>query len=155
MRIQSVGVRRVDMKTIGQLLREKARPALSIAPESSVLEALKLMAKHDVGALLVMQGERLVGIFSERDYARKVILKGKSSSNLPVSEIMTDKVIYTQIDQTVSQALAIVTEKHIRHLPVLDSNQRVLGVVSIGDLVKETIADQIFTIQQLVHYIAR
>ena len=97
----------------------------------------------------------MVGIFSERDYARKVILKGKSSHDLTVREIMTDKVIYVLADQSVPQAMAIMSEKHIRHLPVLDSKQKVLGVVSIGDLVKETIADQEFTIKQLAQYIAR
>ena len=142
------------MKTIGQLLGAAPRAPLSIAPEKSVLEALGLMAKHDIGALLVLEGERLVGIFSERDYARKVILKGKSSHDLTVREIMTDKVIYVLADQSVPQAMAIMSEKHIRHLPVLDSKQKVLGVVSIGDLVKETIADQEFTIKQLAQYIA-
>jgi CBS domain-containing protein len=142
------------MKTIGQLLGSSSRSRVSIDPGSSVLEALGLMAEHDVGALLVMEGERLVGIFSERDYARKVILKGKSSHDLPVREIMTDKVVCVQPEHTVPQAMAIISEKHIRHLPVLDSSQHVLGVVSIGDMVKEIIADQEFTIQQLAHYIA-
>jgi len=142
------------MKTIGQFLTANRRTPLSIAPEKSVLEALGLMAQHDIGALLVMEDEQLVGIFSERDYARKVILKGRSSHDLSVREIMTDKVICVHADRTVPQAMAIMSEKHIRHLPVLDVNQRVIGVISIGDLVKETIADQEFTIQQLAQYIA-
>lgn len=142
------------MKTIGQLLGSDPRPPIAVAPESSVLEALELMAKHDVGALLVMEGERLVGILSERDYARKVALRGKLAHEVPVWEIMTDKVIYVISSQTVPQAMAIISDKHIRHLPVLDANQRVLAVLSIRDLVKETIADQEFTIQHLAHYIA-
>ena len=142
------------MKTMGQLLASSQRVPVSVTPATTVLDALGLMAKHDVGALLVMENDRLVGIFSERDYARKVILRGKSSHDLQVKEIMTEKVFYTQADKTVPEAMAVLTEKHIRHLPVLDANQRVLGVISIGDLVKETIADQEFTIQQLVHYIA-
>jgi CBS domain-containing protein len=112
------------------------------------------MARHDIGAVLVMRGESLAGIFSERDYARKIILLGKSSKETMVREIMTEKVLYALPSQTTDQAMALMTDKHIRHLPVLDANQKVLGMVSIGDLVKETISQQAFLIKQLEQYIA-
>jgi CBS domain-containing protein len=118
-----------------------------------VLSALGTMAKYDIGALLVMDGDRLAGIFSERDYARKVVLQNKSSSETKVGDVMTGKVFYAEPEQTVDQAMAMMTDKRIRHLPVLD-NGKVIGVISIGDLVKETIAHQAFVIQQLEHYIA-
>ena len=141
------------MKTLKQLLSGKHRPLAVISPNDSVFHALRLMSDHDVGALLVLDGERLVGIFSERDYARKVILHGKASKDTPVSEIMTDKVFYVTPDRTVDECMAIMTEKHFRHLPVLDEEQQVAGIVSIGDLVKETISEQQFIIRQLEHYI--
>ncbi|MBL8488148.1 MAG: CBS domain-containing protein [Rhodocyclaceae bacterium] len=142
------------MTTIRQLLGDNPRAPLAVKPDDTVFTALETMARHDVGALLVMEGARLVGIFSERDYARKVILLGKSSREITVREIMTEKVIYALPQQTVAEAMAIVTEKHIRHLPVLDGDGKVIGVVSIGDLVKETISQQQFVIKQLEHYIA-
>ena len=142
------------MTTIRQLLGDKPRAPLAVKPDDTILTALETMAKYDVGALLVMDGPRLVGIFSERDYARKVILHGKSSQEMRVREIMTEKVIYALPQQTVAEAMAIVTEKHIRHLPILDGDGTVIGVVSIGDLVKETISHQQFVIKQLEHYIA-
>lgn len=142
------------MKTLGQLLRSRPRQPLTVSPDDSVFTALQLMAEHDVGAILAMTGDHLDGIFSERDYARKIILLGKSSKETRVREIMTDKVLYATPEQTVDQAMAIMTEKHIRHLPVLDKNNKVIGIVSIGDLVKETISEQAFLIQQLEHYIA-
>lgn len=142
------------MKTLKQLLGEKPRPPLTVAPDDSVFSALELMAKHDIGAVLVMRGDQLAGIFSERDYARKVILLGKSSKETAVKEIMTEKVLYALPEQTTDQAMALMTEKHIRHLPVLDASKRVVGMVSIGDLVKETISQQAFLIQQLEQYIS-
>lgn len=142
------------MKTMKQLLEERPRKPLAVSPDDSVFSALELMAKHDVGAVLVMRDERLAGIFSERDYARKVILLGKSSKETQVREIMTEKVLYARPEQTTDQAMALMTEKRIRHLPVLDAGQHVIGVVSIGDLVKETISEQAFLIQQLEQYIA-
>ena len=141
------------MKTIKQLLGEAPRSPLAISPSDSVYGALEMMAKHDVGALLVMEGERLAGICSERDYARKVILSGKSSRDTQVREIMTEKVFYAQPSQTVDQAMALMTEKRIRHLPVMEG-EKVVGIISIGDLVKETISHQAFVIQQLEHYIS-
>ncbi len=140
------------MKTVRQLLAGKSRVLASIAPDAQVVEALRLLAQHDVGALLVTDGGRLVGILSERDYARKVILQGKNSTDTPVREIMTEKVITVSPDQTTEDCMAIMTARRIRHLPVLD-NGRLAGVLSIGDLVKETIADQQDRIQQLESYI--
>ncbi len=142
------------MKTLKQLLGEKPRAPLSVAPDDSVFSALELMAKHDIGALLVMRDGQLAGIFSERDYARKVILLGKSSKETAIREIMTEKVLYALPEQTTDQAMALMTEKHIRHLPVLDAGKQVIGMVSIGDLVKETISQQAFLIKQLEQYIA-
>lgn len=143
------------MKTLKKLLDERpARPALSVAPDDTVFSALELMAKHDIGAVLVMRDGQLAGIFSERDYARKIILLGKSSKETLVREIMTEKVLYALPTQTTDEAMALMTEKHIRHLPVLDADKRVIGMVSIGDLVKETISQQAFLIKQLEQYIA-
>ena len=124
----------------------------SIPPDASVYEAIKLMADKEVGALLVMDGPRLVGIVSERDYACKVILQGKSSRDTPIREIMTDKVFYVRPEQTVEECMALMTAHRIRHLPVLDDDQ-VIGVVSIGDLVKAVISEQEVRIQQLEQYI--
>lgn len=140
------------MKTLKQLLGANPRTPLSVGPDDSVFSALELMAKHDVGALLVMRDGQLVGIFSERDYARKVILLGKSSKEMAVKEIMTERVLYALPEQTVDQAMALMTDKHFRHLPVLDG-KKVLGMVSIRDLLRETISEQQFLIQQLEQYI--
>ncbi len=142
------------MKTLKQMLEERPRAPLAVAPDDMVFVALELMAKHDIGALLVMNGDHLAGIFSERDYARKVALHGKSAKETRVREIMTEKVLYARPEQTVDEAMAVMTDKHIRHLPVLDADQRVIGVASIGDLVKETISQQAFLIKQLEQYIA-
>jgi CBS domain-containing protein len=140
------------MKTVNEILLAKANKLLSISPEASVLDALKLMAEREVGALVVLEGEKLAGIFSERDYARKVILHGKSSKDTPVSEIMTHKVVCVRPDQSVEDCMALMTDKRIRHLPVLQ-NEKVIGVISIGDVVKEVISEQRFVIEQLEHYI--
>ena len=140
------------MKTVRQLLQAKGKQVFAIGPEARVIEALKLMAEKEVGALVVMEGGVLVGVLSERDYARKVILLGKSSHDIPVREIMTAKVITVQPRYTVDECLALMTDKRIRHLPVLDG-ERLCGIVSIGDLVKEIIAEQQQTIQQLEAYI--
>jgi len=142
------------MKTMKQLIEQRPRAPITVSPDDSVFSALELMAKHDIGAVMAMQGTRLAGIFSERDYARKIILLGKSSKETLVREIMTEKVLYALPDQTTDQAMALMTEKRIRHLPILDGNQNVIGMVSIGDLVKETISEQAFLIQQLEQYIA-
>ena len=143
------------MKTLKRLLDERpAREALSVSPDDTVFAALELMAKHNIGAVLVMRDGQLAGIFSERDYARKIILVGKSSRETMVREIMTEKVLYARPEQTIDEAMVLMTEKHIRHLPVLDSGKRVIGMVSIGDVVKETISEQAFLIKQLEQYIA-
>ena len=141
------------MKTVAQLLRTKAHGVLSIAPETAVFQALQLMAEKNVGALLVLQGDALVGIFSERDYARKVILKGKSSKETPVREIMSSHVLYVRPEQTIEDCMALMTGKRVRHLPVLE-DERVVGVISIGDVVKGIISEQEFMIEQLQNYIS-
>ena len=140
------------MKTVAQLLRAKGHDVLSISPEAFVFEALKVMAEKNVGALLVVEGERLVGVFSERDYARKVILKGKASKEIPVREIMTSHVLYVRPEQTIEECMALMTDKRVRHLPVLEE-ERLVGVISIGDVVKAIIAEQEFMIEQLQNYI--
>ena len=140
------------MTSVAHLLHAKGHAVWSVPPAASVYEAIKLMADKGVGALLVMEGQRLVGIVSERDYARKVILQGKSSRDTPVREIMTDKVFYVRPEQTVEDCMALMTAHRIRHLPVLDDGQ-VRGVVSIGDLVKAIISEQEVRIQQLEQYI--
>lgn len=142
------------MKTVAQILKLKPAGVISIKPDVPVLDALKLLADKDIGAVLVMDGPRLVGIISERDYARKVALKGKSSSDTPVSEIMTREVFFVTPAHTNEECMALVTEKRARHLPVID-NGRVVGVLSIGDLVKDAISEQQFIIDQLEHYIHR
>ena len=140
------------MKTVRQLLRTKGHQILSVSPGASVFEALEVMAEKNVGALLVVEGERLVGVFSERDYARKVILKGKASKEIPVREIMTSYVLYVRPEQTVEDCMALMTDKHVRHLPVLEE-EKLVGVISIGDVVKAIIAEQEFMIEQLQNYI--
>lgn len=141
------------MKTLRQVLAGKGGPLVTVSPDDRVFHALQLMSDANVGALLVLDGEQLVGIFSERDYARKVILFGKASKDTLVREIMSDKVLYVTPDRTVDECMAIMTEKHFRHLPVLDDDGKVLGVISIGDVVKETICEQQFIIQQMEKYI--
>ena len=140
------------MTTVRQLLDRKDRAVFSVGPEAPVLEAIRAMAAHHVGALLVMQADRLAGIVSERDYARKVILLGRSSADTPVRDIMTFPVITVSPDDTVQTCMQLMTDKRVRHLPVLDGGQ-VVGMVSIGDLVKAVIAEQRAQIEQLEHYI--
>jgi len=140
------------MKTVNEILQAKSSKLLSISPEASVLDALKLMAEREIGALVLLDGDQLAGIFSERDYARKVILFGKSSKDTAVSEIMTRKVVCVRPEQSVEDCMALMTDKRIRHLPVLQGNA-VIGVISIGDVVKEVISEQRFMIEQLEHYI--
>lgn len=142
------------MKTLKQLLADRNRPLAVVAPGDTVFHALTVMAKHEVGAVLVLDGEQLVGIFSERDYARKLILQGKTSKETLVKEIMSEKVAYVTPSVSLDECMALMTEKHFRHLPVLDDEGNVLGIISIGDMVKETISDQQFLIAQLEHYIA-
>jgi CBS domain-containing protein len=140
------------MITVSQLLRAKGRDVWYIAPDACVIDALKLMADKEVGALVVLEGETLVGIMSERDYARKVTLKERSSMDTPVSEIMTQRVICVGPEQTIQECMALMTDKHVRHLPVLEDD-RLVGIVSIGDVVKAIITQQEFMIEQLERYI--
>jgi CBS domain-containing protein len=140
------------MKTVGNLLQVKGHTVWSIGPEATVYEALQLMADKDVGALLVLDGGRVAGIFSERDYARKIILKGKASRETPVGDIMTERVIYVRPDQSVVACMALMTHHHIRHLPVLDGGE-LIGLISIGDVVKAIMSEQEFMIEQLENYI--
>ena len=142
------------MKTLKQLLEGKKKQLAWVSPDQTVLEALRIMAEHDVGALLVLDGKRLAGVFSERDYARRIMLHEKSSKSTRVCDVMTEKVLYVTLESTIEECMAIMTDKHVRHLPVLGANQDVIGVVSIGDVVKETISQQRFIIGQLEHYIA-
>jgi CBS domain-containing protein len=141
------------MATVKQLLDRKGHDVLSIAPDATVYDAIKKMADYDVGSLVVLEGEKLVGIITERHYARNVFLKGRSSPKTIVREIMSTRVICARPEQTVEECMAVMTDKTVRHLPVLE-HKRVVGVVSIGDLVKSIIGDQKFTIEQLVHYIS-
>ena len=140
------------MASVSQLLKQKGRVVHSVAPDAPVLEAIRLMEEHSVGALLVMQGEQLVGVVSERDYARKVILKNRSSSETPVRQIMSAPVLTVHADQSVHDCMRIMTENRIRHLPVVDANA-VIGVLSIGDLVRVVLEEQQRTIADLEHYI--
>lgn len=140
------------MKTVKQLLEGKGREVHAIGPDARVIDALKLMAEKDVGALIVTEGGRIAGVISERDYARKVILHGKSSHDIAVRDIMTGKVVTVQPRHTVEECMALMTEKRIRHLPVVEG-ERLVGVLSIGDLVKAVIAEQEATIRQLESYI--
>lgn len=142
------------MKTLKQLLADKHRPLAAVAPADSVYHALSVMAQHDVGAVLVLDGEKLVGIFSERDYARKMILHGKSSRETAVREVMSDRVAYVGKNATLEECMALMTEKRFRHLPVLEEDGSVAGLISIGDMVKETISAQQFLIEQLERYIS-
>ncbi|MEI7969817.1 MAG: CBS domain-containing protein [Betaproteobacteria bacterium] len=140
------------MKTVAQVLEGKNSTVISVAPGSTVLGALELMAQREVGAVLVLDGPRLAGILSERDYARKVILLGKASKDTLVQEIMTAALICVRPEDTIDHCMNLMTDKRVRHLPVLEG-ERLVGVVSIGDVVKEMIAEQKFLIEQLEHYI--
>lgn len=143
----------MSMKTLQQLLdSKKYKEVISIAPHRPVFDALVILAEYKIGALLVIEDEQLVGIFSERDYAREVILKGRSSKTTQISEVMTDKVLSAKPSDSVEHAMSLMSEKRIRHLPVV-ANDKVLGMLSIGDLVKETMAYQQELIKQLESYI--
>jgi CBS domain-containing protein len=140
------------MTTIKQVLDTKGHDVLTVQPGDTVLHALEQMASRNVGAVLVVENDAPIGIFTERDYARSVILKGRSSSTTPVRDIMSADVIYVQPEQTVDECMAIMTKKRFRHMPVLQEG-KLVGIVSIGDLVKTIIDEQEFTIQQLKGYI--
>lgn len=141
------------MKGIAQILKSKPSKVVhAITPNDTVYDAVKKMAEQNIGALLVMEGDQIVGIVTERDYARKVVLAGRSSRETPVSVIMTTQVLCVGPLQTTEECMAIMTENRLRHLPVVDDG-KLIGLVSIGDLVKDIISEQQFTIEQLEHYI--
>ncbi len=141
------------MTTVNQLLDGKGHEVITVSPEDSVFQALQVMAQRNVGALPVVDGGKLVGMLSERDYARNVILQGKASSTTEVGEIMTKRVVCVSPEQTVEECMALMTDKQFRHLPVV-SGEDLVGLISIGDLVKSIIADQKFIIDQLANYIS-
>ncbi len=141
------------MRTVRQLLADKPAEVFAVAPEAPVVEAIRLMAAKSIGAVLVLRGETLAGILSERDYARKVVLQGRSSADTPASAIMTAQVVTVGPDTPVTACMQLMTERRIRHLPVVEGGQ-VVGVISIGDLVKAVIADQQLELEQLQRYIA-
>jgi CBS domain-containing protein len=141
------------MKTMGHFLADNNRPIYSVRPDATVREALELMAQKNIGALLVIDGMGLAGVFSERDYARKVVLMGKSSNEALVKDIMTAEVITVESTQTMEHCMQIMTDHRVRHLPIMDK-QQVKGLISIGDVVKEMMAHQKATIEQLHSYIA-
>ena len=141
------------MKLVKHLLDTKGRDVIAISPDASVFDAIRLMAENGIGALAVMQDGRLVGMLSERDYARKVIIKGRSSRETRVGDIMTADVVTTTASQTVADCMNLVTDRRIRHLPVVEDDE-VIGMISIGDLVQAIISDQQAEIEQLEHYIS-
>lgn len=140
------------MTTVQQLLGMKGLEIVSVSPNDTVFDAIKKMADNNVGAVVVVEGGRLVGIFTERQYARKVILKGRSSPTTPTRDVMETEVICARPEQTVEECMAVMTDKRVRHLPVIE-NENLAGIVSIGDLVKSKIADQEFIIDRLVEYV--
>lgn len=140
------------MRTVTNLLQTKGSAVWSITPDASMLDALKLMADKDIGALVVLEGTQVIGIVSERDYARKVVLQGKTSRETTVREVMTARVFFVRPEQSIDECMALMTQRHIRHLPVLE-NDRLVGVISIGDVVKTVISEQEFMIAQLEQYI--
>ena len=142
------------MKTVAQILKAKpTQDIFSASPKMTVFDAIRLMSEKNIGALLVTDGDKIVGIFTERDYARKIALKGHSSRSTPVGDIMTSHVMYVRPSQTNEECMALMTDNRIRHLPVLDQG-RLIGILSIGDLVKDVICEQKFIIDQLEHYIS-
>lgn len=141
------------MKSVSDILNAKGHDIWAVKPDDTIFDSLQLMADKGIGALLVMDGEKLIGIVTERDYARKVILEGKSSKSSPIADIMTSKVLCVSPERTVEECMVLMTDKRARHLPVVD-DERVVGVLSIGDLVKAVISEQQTLIDQLQHYIS-
>ncbi len=141
------------MITVKEMLKEKDGGVLTISPQDTVYKALEIMAEKNLGALVVVEGEKVVGMFSERDYARNVVLKGKSSKDTLIKDLMSENPCYVRPEQTLNDCMALFTEKRTRHLPVLDG-EKLIGIVSIGDVVKQYIVDKEFTIKQLENYIS-
>ena len=141
------------MKSVAEILRSKPEQTVhTITPSASVFDAVKLMAEKSIGALLVIEDQKIDGIITERDYARKIVLMGRSSKETPVRDVMTSPVMYVRPDQTNEECMALMTDNRVRHLPVID-NGKLIGLISIGDLVKDIISEQKFVIDQLEHYI--
>ena len=140
-------------RTVKELLEARTNQVWNIRPEASVYDAVATMADRGIGALVVIEGNKVCGIITERDYARKIILRNKSSKATPVREIMTDRVVFVRPEQPIEECMALMTEKRIRHLPVLDED-KLVGMISIGDLIKELISDRDFIIEQLTRYIS-
>ena len=141
------------MKTVGDVLRAKDSAVFAADPDDTVYHALTVMAEKNIGALVVREGERVVGIFSERDYARQVVLKGKASKDTPIRDVMTSRVVFVRPEQDLEECMALMTDKRIRHLPVLHE-AKLVGIVSIGDVVKAVISEKEFLISQLENYIS-
>ena len=142
------------MKTAGDIIRKKGNHVWSVTPDTTVYDTLRLMAEKEIGAVVVLETGQPVGIFSERDYARQVILKGRTSKDTPVRDVMASRVVFVRPEQSIEDCMALMTDKHVRHLPVLQ--QGVLGgMISIGDVVKEMISEKEFIIEQLANYIQR
>ena len=141
------------MKTVGDVLRVKGSAVFAADPDDTVYHALTVMAEKNIGALVVREGERVVGIFSERDYARQVVLKGKASKDTPIRDVMTSRVVFVRPEQDLEECMALMTDKRIRHLPVLHE-AKLVGIVSIGDVVKAVISEKEFLISQLENYIS-
>jgi CBS domain-containing protein len=141
------------MKTVSDLVGVKGSVVWSVEPDTTVLDALRLMADKEIGAVLVRRGEQLVGIFSEREYARQVVLKGKASKDTPVRDVMMQRIVYVRPEQTLEDCMALMTEKRVRHLPVFAS-EKLIGVLSMGDVVKAVISEKEFIIAQLENYIS-
>ena len=141
------------MHTVRDILKAKGTDVWRVGPDATVFDALQRMAEKEVGALVVMQGEQVVGLISERDYARKIILHGRTSPTTLVKEIMTTPVVYIHLDQAIEECMSLMTEKRTRHLPVIEDG-KLVGIISIGDIVKSIIADQQFIIEQLVRYVS-
>jgi CBS domain-containing protein len=142
------------MRTVSDIIKKKGNHVWSVTPSTTVFDTLKLMAEREIGAVVVLDRGNLVGIFSERDYARQVILKGRTSKDTPVREVMSPRVIFVRSENTVEDCMALMTGKRVRHLPVLQDGA-LLGMVSIGDVVKDMIAEKEFIIEQLANYIQR
>ncbi len=141
------------MKVVKDILKNPGHKIWSVSQATTAYEALEVMADKNIGALLVFENEHLVGIFSERDYARKVILKGKASKDTPVSELMTRQLFYVKPENTLTECMALMTSKHIRHLPVFDNN-RIAGIITLGDVVKEIVSEQAITIKNLQDFMS-
>ncbi len=140
------------MKTVGDILKKKGSHVWSVSPGTTVYDALKLMAEKEIGAVVVLETGQPVGIFSERDYARQVILKGRTSKDTPVRDVMASRVVFVRPEQSIEDCMALMTDKHVRHLPVLQQGT-LGGMISIGDVVKEMISEKEFIIEQLANYI--